>query len=182
MFRYVRLQMVRALLLSAAVAVSVVSANAGSITYTPLDYSTESIQNFDVGQSYYFTFTVTNTPDYLEISAFDPSGGTLVIYSDLVSDPVAGDSPSEGYTYVPPTGGTKTYVGNGTWDISLILSGSVDPPVGIEIFDLQPTNPLPNPAATPLPAALPLLATGLGTMGLLGWRRKRKNAAAPAAA
>jgi len=35
--------------------------------------------------------------------------------------------------------------------------------------------------ATPLPAALPLFATGLGAMGLLGWRRKRKNAAAIAA-
>ena len=29
-------------------------------------------------------------------------------------------------------------------------------------------------AATPLPAALPLFATGLGAMGLFGWRRKRK--------
>jgi choice-of-anchor C domain-containing protein len=28
--------------------------------------------------------------------------------------------------------------------------------------------------ATPLPAALPLFATGLGALGLLGWRRKRK--------
>ena len=28
--------------------------------------------------------------------------------------------------------------------------------------------------ATPLPATLPLLATGFGAMGLLGWRRKRK--------
>jgi hypothetical protein len=33
--------------------------------------------------------------------------------------------------------------------------------------------PLPE---TPLPAALPLFATGLGAMGLLGWRRKRKVA------
>lgn len=31
--------------------------------------------------------------------------------------------------------------------------------------------------ATPLPAALPLFATGLGALGLLGWRRKRKQAA-----
>jgi hypothetical protein len=37
-------------------------------------------------------------------------------------------------------------------------------------------------AATPLPAALPLFAGGLGVMGLLGWRRNRKNAAAIAAA
>jgi hypothetical protein len=27
---------------------------------------------------------------------------------------------------------------------------------------------------TPIPAALPLFATGLGALGLLGWRRKRK--------
>jgi hypothetical protein len=31
--------------------------------------------------------------------------------------------------------------------------------------------------ATPLPAALPLFASGLGALGLLGWRRKRKAAA-----
>jgi hypothetical protein len=37
-------------------------------------------------------------------------------------------------------------------------------------------------AATPLPAALPLFATGLGVMGWLGGRRKRKNNAAIAAA
>ena len=28
---------------------------------------------------------------------------------------------------------------------------------------------------TPIPAALPLFATGLGALGLLGWRRKRKD-------
>ena len=36
--------------------------------------------------------------------------------------------------------------------------------------------------ATPLPAALPLFATGLAGLGLFGWRRKRKNSAAIAAA
>jgi hypothetical protein len=40
----------------------------------------------------------------------------------------------------------------------------------------------PNPVtfalqATPLPAALPLFVSGLGTLGLLGWRRKRKSRA-----
>jgi hypothetical protein len=35
-----------------------------------------------------------------------------------------------------------------------------------------------NIAATPLPAALPLFASGVGAIGLFGWRKKRKNAAA----
>ena len=39
-------------------------------------------------------------------------------------------------------------------------------------FDVSVLNPIP------LPAALPLFVTGLGFMGLLGWRRKRKAAAA----
>jgi hypothetical protein len=34
--------------------------------------------------------------------------------------------------------------------------------------------------ATPLPAALPLFATGAGMLGLLGWRRKRKAQSVPA--
>ena len=32
-----------------------------------------------------------------------------------------------------------------------------------------------NVAETPLPAALPLFATGLGALGLFGWRRKRRQ-------
>ena len=32
-------------------------------------------------------------------------------------------------------------------------------------------------AATPLPAAFPLFASGLGALGLIGWRRKRKASA-----
>jgi hypothetical protein len=32
-----------------------------------------------------------------------------------------------------------------------------------------------TPLATPLPATLSLFAGGLGALGLLGWRRKRKT-------
>jgi hypothetical protein len=39
-----------------------------------------------------------------------------------------------------------------------------------------------NASTTPIPAALPLFASGLGVLGLFGRRRKRKNAAALAAA
>lgn len=38
-----------------------------------------------------------------------------------------------------------------------------------------------TPFTTPIPAALPLFAAGLGALGLFGWRRKRKAAALAAA-
>jgi hypothetical protein len=44
------------------------------------------------------------------------------------------------------------------------------------------TDPEVYASTTPLPGALPLFATGLGALGLFGWRRKRKNNAALAAA
>ena len=50
-----------------------------------------------------------------------------------------------------------------------------------DCLNLRATTLTVTIGATPLPAALPLFATGLGGLGLLGWRRKRRNAAAVAA-
>jgi hypothetical protein len=54
-----------------------------------------------------------------------------------------------------------------------IFSGDIvafDDPVMVGDWSVTAGSP------TPVPAALPLFATGLGAMGLLGWRRKRKAA------
>lgn len=40
------------------------------------------------------------------------------------------------------------------------------------------TYSITSDAAVPVPAALPLLATGVGALGVIGWRRKRKLAQA----
>ena len=65
----------------------------------------------------------------------------------------------------------------GSFHLVLLL----DPVVPINngfLFDNSGQHGLATPisfeVATPLPAALPLFATGLGVLGLLGWRRKRK--------
>jgi hypothetical protein len=42
------------------------------------------------------------------------------------------------------------------------------------VYSLASFDVTAAPTVTPLPAALPLFATGLGALGLLGWRRKRK--------
>ena len=75
---------------------------------------------------------------------------------------------------------------------SVLFGNSLDFPIGLALFNLEPgvtvnapdsfvTNNIFAPpgsvAATPVPAALPLFATGLGALGLFGWRRKKKAAA-----
>jgi hypothetical protein len=72
------------------------------------------------------------------------------------------------------------------------LNGAPAPITGVIISNLCGSPPIfcsvsaatgpvtgsADPATTPLPAALPLFASGLGALGLLGWRRKRKAQAA----
>ena len=51
------------------------------------------------------------------------------------------------------------------------------PPPNIFAYEIRYPNLSGTVIETPIPAALPLFATGLGALGLLGWRRKRKAAA-----
>jgi hypothetical protein len=63
------------------------------------------------------------------------------------------------------------------------LGSSIPLNANIELFTDEGNQTLgtlitPFITPTPLPAALPLFATGIGVMGLLGWRRKKRKAIA----
>jgi len=65
-----------------------------------------------------------------------------------------------------------TFSDAGTFTVEASTSNGVGLPP-ITSNDVTVTV-VPEVTQTPLPAALPLFATGLGGLGLLGWRRKQK--------
>jgi hypothetical protein len=54
-----------------------------------------------------------------------------------------------------------------------VTSGGI--PIGANDFHFAAHIDLASVPPIPLPGALPLFATGLGALGLLGWRRKKKR-------
>jgi hypothetical protein len=92
-------------------------------------------------------------------------------YSD--SNPLTFGVLGFGTSVGPTTGGVNWTSQAGPAESTFILVlgtvGNAEPRAGNSIIATL--------AETPLPAALPLFATGLGALGFLGWRRKRKAAA-----
>jgi hypothetical protein len=96
------------------------------------------------------------------------------------------NSPGDGSTYSGTGEGDHQSTTPSVTDLVTLSDGAS---FDVSFFDAQDWDITPgvsftniHPTPTPLPAALPLFAGGLSAMGLLGWRRKRKNAAALAAA
>ena len=72
--------------------------------------------------------------------------------------------------------------GNGGANFALLISFSLDSSTSEQVPKHNEEVFATAPSMTPLPAAFPLFAGGLGVLGLLGWPRKRKHSAAIAVA
>ena len=114
-----------------------------------------------------FTTPINLPPDhYFFVPQVQVSGGEFFWLS--------GDRPNPSF----PAGFTdlQSWIRDAALDpdwsrIGTDIVGGTTPPTFNAAFSLDGVT------ATPLPATLPLFATGLGALGLLGWRRKRKSAA-----
>jgi hypothetical protein len=110
------------------------------------------------------------------IFSFTGLSGVLAVTSNTSGSPAgtfsAGNS-SLIKPWISPSGGSTSFLG---------LGPSGDAGCTNCYFGQVATLDVPSVVSgTPLPAALPLFASGLGALGMLGWRRKRKGAAAIAA-
>jgi hypothetical protein len=119
----------------------------GPLTITPVSFSfSDGVQTITNNNYNVASFSFN---DFVTSS----SGGIVWWYVELFGVPNGGihtyNSPlySSYGDYAAGAGGyAVNYSAPGTWEVT----------------------------TTPIPAALPLFATGLGALGLLGWRRKRK--------
>jgi hypothetical protein len=164
----------------------------GTCPYIPADFAHSDVENSGNGTTYNFYFTVgSGSTDYLNVSA--PSTGTLEGFhvstftytgSPAPSTPVSGpvlinDSTGISLAFTAGASAVNYYVVLNLYcgDTSACNAGG---------DDIDPTNDISDTgtadyavvSATPLPAALPMMAGGLGFLSFLSRCRKRKTATA----
>jgi hypothetical protein len=121
-----------------------------------------------------FSTNLTSYEPFSYVYLGSSSGGTLVIYNDTTC--TSGGS-SFSCSLAGPDRAALELVVTASGGVSFVdagISTTSSSTAGTTIFGTETGTVNP----TPLPAALPLFATGIGGLGLLGWRKKRKAQAA----
>ena len=164
----------------------------GNCLFEPADFAHGA--DYSGGPTTYdYLFTVSaNTTDYFNVSGpFLPTDTKEELTAEswtctsIGSGSCAGQTLFSGITdllNVPePNGYSIAFVGGTggmSYMVQLQLVTDDDPSNDISVTGVALGTVV---STTPLPATLPLFATGFGVLGLFNWRRKRKDASAPAA-
>jgi hypothetical protein len=135
----------------------------GSFKYNSTNDTYFDIEVYDsiLGGSFVTADTVYEDTSELDLShEYRDTKGFVVLYDDL--DLLFSSPLSSGVDYT---------TGSFQWDGGQCAA---DCDTNSPDFDYAGGLDIGFVSSTPLPTALPLFATGLGALGLLGWRRKRK--------
>jgi hypothetical protein len=114
---------------------------------------------------------IAGNPNSIATNSFTVSGGQITavdFYADGQCLPSAPCGYAPLFLYLVSATSSSSYVFGASDPLTGISNGAV-------VSDsITFASASPSVAATPLPAALPLYATGLGALALLRWHRKRK--------
>ena len=114
-----------------------------------------------------FTATQSGTAVLNWVDASRTNSGSPNTYTVLVNGTLVGTYNPTSSSFLAESSAPFSLIAG----VSYIVTFQGTPPDGADRTSFIDNVSL---TATPLPAAFPLFATGLGAMGLLGWRRKRK--------
>ena len=146
----------------------------GTSPVAAADISAYSLSFINTGST---IFTLTNSNAAPSTPLID--GSDLTTTSTTISFNF-GDDSAPGEAYFQSSAAADS-IGFYNVDSAGLTTGEIEigTPGNADIL-LYPSGNvlLGSVSATPLPAALPLFGSALGMMGLIGWRRKRKNATA----
>jgi hypothetical protein len=115
-----------------------------------------------------------------QVASYSIGGIDLTSLLNTVMEASPGANSVEVYYTITLPSSTFSILAGGSPTVSLTLQGPGLGVLGTTTFNgaaldfSTVTIDTGTGTATPLPAALPLFATGIGGLGLLGWRRKRK--------
>jgi hypothetical protein len=153
--------------------------------YVGLNLSVNQI--LDIGTYYLVMSTTAGIPNSSAVLALPqasqasnhyPNVGQLLVANNFhdIHDMMNGCSSSSTVNCAFPPGSTWIASSGPGPTVPMEFQVCSEDGDGCGIFT-SPPPPRP-PIASPLPSALPLFATGLGVLGLLAWRRKRRAQAA----
>jgi hypothetical protein len=183
-------QFVRRVLMAFVVFIAVASATRGAAAATLvqdqnfglLGFFSQASQNYilfnpSLGTLTGIEFVLTSQilePQFADLLATVSVNGNPLISLTGVSD---GTPIIYNFTQSVPSFGFGLFTGNGSFPVDYFYFAGCAPCSGVGWsgdFKVTYTYDVAAIPEVPLPATLPLFATGLGVLGLLGWRRKRK--------
>ena len=133
---------------------------------------------FNLGSAVFFGTSPGNYDSLSQTITTTPGDSYTISFNLNVDDPTTNqgfvvDFGTSQLLNLLNTGTSKLY----TFDVDASGSSTALDFMGYNVPSntfLSEVSVTPDEVATPIPAALPLFATGIGVMGLLGWRRKRR--------